>query len=172
MIRNLFDEWKKSSALKYESIFHAPIVEAFCQWHSGTDNGRDEKGRIFNAGYEAFIYAFFVGLYRNERRPLAGQTRSFSMEVFRLGDVNDRNTGRKKYTEIQQSIFAALIAKTDLDLVEYDRGKITPEDAVVMLMTTLNEIANAGFYTINEKMKQQEDFFTVSENVIDFVIAK
>ena len=172
MIRNLFDEWKKSSALKYESIFHAPIVEAFCQWHSATDKGRDAKGRIFNAGYEAFIYAFFVGLYRNERRPLAGQTRSFSMEVFRLGDVNDRNTGRKKYTEIQQSIFAALIAKTDLDLVDYDRGNITPEDAVVMLMTTMNEIANAGFYAINEKMKQQEDFFTVSENILDFVIAK
>ena len=94
------------------------------------------------------------------------------MEVFRLGDVNDRNTGRKKYTEIQQSIFAAVIAKTDLDLVEYDRGNITPEDAVVMLMTTMNEIANAGFYAINEKMKQQEDFFTVSENILDFVIAK
>ena len=172
MIRNLYDEWKKSSALRYESAFHAPIVEAFCQWHSGTDKGRNDKGRIFNAGYEAFIYAFFVGLYRNERRPLSGQTRSFSMEVFRLGDVNDRNTGRKKYTEIQQYIFAALIAKTDLDLVEYDRGNITSEEAVNQLMTTMNEIANAGFYAINDKMKQQEDFFTVSENVLDFVIAK
>lgn len=172
MIRNLYDEWKKSSALRYESAFHAPIVEAFCQWHSGTDKGRNDKGRIFNAGYEAFIYAFFVGLYRNERRPLSGQTRSFSMEVFRLGDVNDRNTGRKKYTEIQQNIFAALIAKTDLDLVEYDRGNITSEEAVSILMATMNEIANAGFYAINDKMKQQEDFFTVSENVLDFVLEK
>ena len=169
MIKNLYEEWKTSSALKYETIFHAPIVNAFCQWHSGTDKGRDDKGLIFNAGYEAFLYAFFVGLYRNERRPLVGQTRSFSMEVFRLGDVNDRNTGRKKYTEIQQNIFAALIAKTDLNLVEYDRGNITADEAVSKLMTTLNEYAYAGFYAINDKMSQQEDYFTISENVLVFV---
>lgn len=172
MIKNLFEEWRKCSALKYETIFHAPIVEAFCQWHSGTDNGRDEKGRIFNAGYEAFIYAFFTGLYRNERRPLVGQTRSFSMEVFRLGDVRDKTTGRKKYIAIQEYIFAALIAKSDIDLVEYDQGHITSDEAVAKLMTTMNEIANAGFYAINDKMKQQEDFFTSSENVLDFVLAK
>ncbi len=169
MIKNLYEEWKKSSALRYESIFHDPIVNSFCQWHSGTDNGRDDKGLIFNAGYEAFIYAFFVGLYRNERRPLVGQTRSFSMEIFRLGDVSTRNTGRKKYTEIQQNIFAALIAKTDLDLVEYDKGNITADEAVSKLMTTLNEYANAGFYAINEKMSHQEDYFTISENVLNFV---
>ena len=169
MIKNLYEEWKKSSVLKYETIFHMPIVNAFCQWHSGTDKGRDDKGLIFNAGYEAFIYAFFVGLYRNERRPLVGQTRSFSMEIFRLGDVSTRNTGRKKYTEIQQNIFAALIAKTDLDLVEYDKGNITADEAISKLMTTLNEYANAGFYAINEKMSHQEDYFMSSKNVLEFV---
>ena len=36
-------------------------------------------------------------------------------------------------------------------------------------MTTLNEYANAGFYAINDKMSQQEDYFTISENVLVFV---
>ena len=43
MIDNLYESWRKSSALKFESIFYDPIVETFCQWHSSTDNGRDEK---------------------------------------------------------------------------------------------------------------------------------
>lgn len=172
MIKNLYEEWKKSSALKYETIFHTPIVNAFCQWQSSTDTGRDAKGRIFNAGYEVFIYAFFVGLYRNERRPQIGQTKSFSMEIFRLGDVSERKTDRKKYTEIQQYIFAALVAKTDLDLVAFDQGQITVDEAVSKLMTTLNEYANAGFYAINDKLSHQDDFFTNSENVLEFVGAK
>lgn len=169
MIANLYESWKQSRALKYESLFHEPIVDSFCQWHSGTDNGRDEKGLIFNAGYEVFIYAFFIGLYRGERRPLNGSTKSFSMEIFRLGDVKERNTKRSKYVAIQRYIFAALIAKSDIDLVEYDKGNITTEEAVNTLMTTLNEYANGGFYYINSILSQQDDFFTSSENVLSLI---
>ena len=169
MTKSLYDEWRQSRAMKFESIFYTPIVEAFCQWHSSTDNGRDEKGRIFNAGYEVFIYAFFVGLYRGERRPLAGQTKSFSMEVFRLGDVSEKGTGRKKYVTIQRYIFAALIAKSDIDLVAYDDEKLDADETVAILMQTFNEYANAGFYAINEKMNEQEDYFLNSENVLEFV---
>ena len=169
MIANLYDSWKQSRALKYESLFHDSIVDSFCQWHSGTDNGRDEKGRIFNAGYEVFIYAFFVGLYKGERRPLNGSTKSFSMEIFRLGDVREKNTNRSKYVAIQRYIFAALIAKSDIDLVEYDKGNITTEETVNTLMTTLNEYANGGFYYINSILSQQDDFFTSSENVLSLI---
>ena len=169
MIDNLYESWRKSSALKFESVFYDPIVETFCQWHSSTDNGRDEKARIFNAGYEVFIYAFFVGLYKNERRPLNGATRSFSMEIFRLGDVKERNTNRNKYTAIQRYLFAALIAKSDINLVEYDKGNISTEEAVSILMTTLNEYANGGFYYINDIMNKQDDFFTSSENVLSLI---
>lgn len=169
MTKSLYDEWRQSRALKFESIFYAPIVEAFCQWHSSSDSGREEKGRIFNAGYEVFIYAFFVGLYRNERRPLAGQTKSFSMEVFRLGDVSEKGTDRKKYTAIQRYIFAALIAKSNIDLVAYDEEKLDTDETVAVLMQTFSEYANAGFYAINEKMNEQEDYFLNSENVLEFV---
>lgn len=169
MIGDLKKSWKESAALKFESKFHTPIVESFCQWHSGTDNGRDAKGRIFNAGYEVFIYAFFVGLYRNDRRPLKDTTRSFSMEIFRLGDVSMKGTKRTKYKEIQDYIFAALIAKSGLDIVEFDRGNISTDEAVDVLMNTLNEYANGGFYAISEKLSNQEDYFFNSKNVVEFV---
>lgn len=168
MIKSLYDEWKKSKALKFESIFYEPIVEAFCQWHSSKDKG-EQKGRIFNAGYEAFIYAFFVGLYRGERRPLTGQTKSFSLEVLHLGNVSEKGTNRKKYVAIQRYIFAALIAKSDIDLVAYDEGKLDTDETVSILMQTFSEYANAGFYAINEKMGEQEDYFLNSENVLEFV---
>lgn len=169
MIANLYDSWKQSRALKYESIFHEPVVNSFCQWQSATDNGRDEKGRLFNAGYEVFIYAFFIGLYRNERRPLSGSTKSFSMEIFRLGDIKEKGTNRKKYSAIQRYLFAALIAKTDIDLVEYDKGNLATEEAVNSLMKTLNEYANGGFYYINEILDKQNDFFMSSENVLSLI---
>lgn len=169
MIDDLKKSWKASSALKYEAKFHEPIIDTFCQWHSSNDNGRDVKGRIFNAGYEVYIYSFFVGLYRNVRRPLKDATRSFSMEIYRLGDVSTKGTKRRKYTEIQDYIFASLIAKSNLDLVEFDKGNISTKEAVDVLMNTLNEYANAGFYAISEKLLNQEDYFFNSRNVVEFV---
>ncbi|MBD5420811.1 MAG: hypothetical protein HDR47_06230 [Bacteroides sp.] len=91
------------------------------------------------------------------------------MEIFRLGDVKERNTNRNKYVAIQRYIFAALVARTDIDLVEYDKGNVSTEDAVNMLMETLNEYANGGFYYINEILAQQNDFFASSENVLSLI---
>ena len=91
------------------------------------------------------------------------------MEIFRLGDVKERNTNRNKYTAIQRYLFAALIAKSDINLVEYDKGNISTEEAVSILMTTLNEYANGGFYYINDIMNKQDDFFTSSENVLSLI---
>lgn len=170
MIRNLKEEWKKSSALRYEEHFHEPIVNAFCQWHHSSDTGRGERGRIFNAGYEVFLFAFFVGLYRNERRPLAEKGKSFSMYISDLGNVSERGTNRKKYTElILRYVYAALLTKSELDLVEYDLGHIEPEVAVNTLMTTFNEYANAGFYAIHDKMEEDPEFFFNDMNVLAFV---
>ena len=170
MIPNLKEEWKKSSALRYEEHFHETIVNAFCQWQSSTDSGRNERGRVFNAGYEVFLYAFFIGLFRNERRPLVGKGKSFSMYISDLGNVSQRGTNRKKYTElVLRYVYAALLTKTDLDLVEYDLGHIKSDDAVNMLMTTLNEYANAGFYAIHEKMEENPDYFLNDMNILEFV---
>lgn len=80
------------------------------------------------------------------------------MEIFRLGDAKEKNTNRSKYTAIQRYIFVVLIAKNDINLVEYDKENITTEDAVNVLMITLNEYANGGFYYINEIIGKQEDF--------------
>lgn len=172
MIQDLYNSWLQYRNLRYESIFDGPIVKAFCNWQSSLDNGREEKGRLFNAGYEVFLYAFFIELYRNSRRTLSGQTRSFSMEIFRWGDVNSKYTTRKKYKRIQEYLFAAAVAKSDLDLVKYDLGEIETAVAVSTLADTINEIANAGFYEINQKMNEQDDFFFNVDNLLSFVLGE
>ncbi len=54
-------------------------------------------------------------------------------------------TGRKDFTILQKYIFAALIAKSNIDLLAVDKGELTYDDACKILMTTLNEYANTGF---------------------------
>lgn len=93
----------------------------------------------------------------------------FSMIEIRLEDVSEKGTDRKKYIAIQRYIFAALIAKTNIDLVAYDEEKLDTDETVAILMQTFSEYANAGFYAINERMNEQEDYFLNSENVLEFV---
>lgn len=150
----------------YEEQFFEPIVQRYVQYRwSGKDN-RESRARVFANGYEIFIYAFFIGLYKDERRPLQGKTRNFRMEIFRWGRLKD--SGRKQYDEIQDYIFAALIAKSDIDLISLDKGRIDVKEAVSILMTTLNEYANTGFHEIAARIEKAEDYFLVYNNFFEF----
>lgn len=143
----LYETWLNRIDSYYEERYYEPVVEALCQYHGGSVDGRDGKGKIFNAGYEVFIFAFFLGLYYGERTPLQGAKRKFRMEMFTWGKKSTE-TGRKDFTIIQKYIFAALIAKSNIDLLAVDKGDLSLDDACKILMTTLNEYANTGFQQI------------------------
>lgn len=143
----LYDTWLNRMDSYYEERYYEPVIEALCQYHGGSANGRDGKGKIFNAGYEVFIFAFFVGLYYGERTPLQDPKRKFRMEMSTWGRKTGE-TGRTEYTLIQRYIFAALIAKSNIDLLAVDKGELSLDDACAILMTTLNEYANTGFQQI------------------------
>ncbi|MCF0244704.1 MAG: glycoside hydrolase family 15 [Bacteroidaceae bacterium] len=140
----LYDTWLNRIDSYYEERYYEPVIEELCQYHGGSADARDGKGKFFNAGYEVFIYAFFLGLYYGERTPLTGPKRKFRMEMFTWGRKSTE-AGRKDYTVIQKYIFAALIAKSDVDLLAVDKGELSLDDACDILMTTLNEYANTGF---------------------------
>ena len=69
-MESLYDTWLSREDSYYEEKFKESIIENLCQFHGGTADGRKAKGKFFNAGYEVFIYAFFLGLYYGERKPL------------------------------------------------------------------------------------------------------
>lgn len=162
----LYKAWSESMDSYYEEQFFEPIVQRYVQYRwAGSDN-RESRGRVFANGYEIFIYAFFIGLYKDERRPLQGKKRNFRMEIFRWGKLKD--SGRKQYDEIQDYIFAALIAKSDIDLISLDKGRMEVKEGVSILMTTLNEYANTGFHEIAARIEKAPDFFMVYNNFFEF----
>jgi hypothetical protein len=165
---SLYETWLNRIDSYYEEQFFQPVVEALCQYRGGTTDGRIAKGKSFNAGYEVFIYAFFLGLYYGERKPLVGEKRKFRMEMSSWGRKKNEE-GRKSYTILQKYIFAALVAKSDVDLIALDHGRIGVDEVCDVLMTTLNEYANAGFYLMRDQMAQQQDCFFENSGLLQFI---
>lgn len=143
----LYDTWLNRIDSYYEERYKEPVIETLCQYGGGAIDGREGKGKIFNAGYEVFIFAFFLGLYYGERTPLSGPRHKFRMEMFTWGRKSTEKD-RKDFTVLQKYIFAALIAKSNIDLLAVDSGKLSYDDACDILMITLNEYANTGFQQI------------------------
>ena len=77
--------------------------------------------------------------------------------------------GRKKYDQIQKYIFAALIAKTEIDLIAIDRGDMPVSKGVDELQTTLSEYINTGLYLMQEKMNDIPDYFDGQHSFLSFI---
>ena len=56
-------------------------------------------------------------------------------------------------------MFAALIARSDVDFIALDKGEITNRKAVDILMTTMEEYINWGLDFIEEKMEDNPNYF-------------
>lgn len=167
-METLYETWLNRIDSYYEEKFFEPIVEELCQYHGGSVDGRVAKGKTFNAGYEVFIYAFFLGLYYGERKPLSGEKRKFRMEMITWGKKKNE-MGRKSYTILQKYIFTALVAKSDIDMIALDKGEIDVKDVCDVLMTTLNEYANSGFYLMKDQMEKKPECFFENSGLLEFI---
>lgn len=167
-MESLFETWLNRIDSYYEEKFFEPVVEVLCQYHGGSVDGRIAKGKTFNAGYEVFICAFFIGLYYGERKTLSGEKRKFRMEMSTWGRKKNE-LGRKSFTILQKYIFTALVAKSDIDLLALDKGDIDVEEVCDALMTTLNEYANAGFYLMKNAMAKEPECFFENTGLLQFI---
>ena len=77
--------------------------------------------------------------------------------------------GRKSYTILQKYIFTALVAKSDIDLIALDKGDIEVKDVCDVLMTTLNEYANSGFYLMKDQMEKKPECFFENSGLLEFI---
>lgn len=142
------------SSTKNQSLIHSAITD-------GTTKYQGDRGKIFGAGYEIFIVAFFIGLYNDKRKPLVKDTskiKTFGQAIQYWGNQESR-LGRISYGRIRNYIFAALIARTDINFIALDKGELTVRKVVDSLMTTMEEYANFGFDFISEKMEEDPDYF-------------
>ncbi len=156
----LYDLWAKRNP-QWEIRYEESIIKLFCEYGRGATSMRDDRGKIFGAGYEIFIVAFFIGLYYNKRRPLIEDNQKrkiLGQPIQHWGNI-DSVKGRKPYPKIRDYIFIALIARTDLDLIALEQDEISVRKAVDLLMETMEEYANWGFHYIEDKMTDNPGHF-------------
>ena len=74
------------------------------------------------------------------------------------GNIEER-TGRRAYPKIREYIFAALVARTDIDWFALDKGDVTTRAVVDKLIDKMEQYANFGFDYIQEKLEQDPNYF-------------
>lgn len=168
----LYDLWAARNP-QWEKRYEEDLIRNFCDYGRGSTSLREDRGKIFGAGYELFIIAFFIGLYFNQKRSLTddGQKRkSFGLPIQNWGN-NDTGKGRKAYPKLREYIFVALIARTDIDLIALEKGEMTPRKAVDMLIQTMEEYANWGFHFIEDKLADDSNYFYKDTSFLEIFMA-
>lgn len=175
----LFDLWAKRNP-EWEKRFADNIMNTFSDYGKGTSQYLSSRGKIFGAGYELFILAFFIGLYFDKTKKLdedKTKRKPYGQAIQYWGNIEQR-LGRQQYGNIRKYMFIALIAKTDIDLIALEKGDpaVTPRKVVDVLVDKMEQYANFGFYFMEEKLGDDPNYF-FKENaffkvIFDFIQTK
>lgn len=157
---SLFEAWGNRNP-EWEERYQQSIMDVFTDYGRGTTQFQQARGKTFGVGYEIFIVAFFIGLYSGQTKQLVEdrtKRKTYGQPIRYWGNIENR-LGRMSYGKIREYMFAALVARTDIDLIALDKGKITERKAVDQLIGKMEEYANFGFSFIQEKMEVNPNFF-------------
>lgn len=155
-MESLFDAWSKKNP-EWEKKYAELLMEPFTDYGRGTSQYTVSRGKIFGAGYEMFIIGFFIGLYFDKTRKLPddkSKRKDFGHPIMFWGSQEGKiKLGRTSYKKIQEYMFAALIAKTDIDFISLEKGDINVNDAANSLKNKMEEYANYGFHYLEEMLE-------------------
>lgn len=155
----VFDLWCKKNP-KFNAIYKEKVIKTFCDFNLGANQYSESKAKILGAGYEAYIMAFFIGLYSGQRTPLGKGTPTDDLN-WSIENWNGTDRGRRKrYKRLTLYMFIALVAKVDIDWLAVDKGEIPVSQAVADLTMAMEEYANYGFSVICDKMKDDQYYFS------------
>lgn len=174
----LYDAWASRNP-KWE-IRYEDLIRNVCNYGIGETSLREAKSKLFGAGYELYIIAFFIGLYSNQRKPLIDDNtkiKNLGWAIENWGNIEKRSPRnqlsdyekpkvRKPYPKIREYIFAALIARANLDFIALEKGEITLRKAVDILINTMEEYANYGFRFIKEKTEDNPNWLFNNEKAL------
>lgn len=160
-MESLYTVWGKRSP-EWETRYQESIMNIFSDYGKGTTPYQESRGKTFGAGYEVFILAFFIGLYSNKTIPLTEdktKRKSCGQPIQYWGNQEHR-FGRSAYGQIREYLFAALVARTDIDFIALDKGEITERKVVDLLIDKMEQYANFGFSFMLEKLEENPNFFS------------
>ena len=155
-MESLFDAWSKKNP-EWEKKYADLLMEPFTDYGRGTSQYTVSRGKIFGAGYEMFIIGFFIGLYFDKTRKLPddrSKRKHFGHPIMFWGSQDGKaKLGRTSYKKIQEYMFAALVAKTDIDFISLEKGDINVNDAANSLIDKMEEYTNYGFHYLEEMLE-------------------
>ncbi|MDR3341033.1 MAG: glycoside hydrolase family 15 [Candidatus Symbiothrix sp.] len=164
----LYDVWARRNP-NFETHFEESLLREFTDYGIGASELTSAKGKILGAGYELYIFAFFLGLYAEQKRELQGEYKSFGQPIQFWGNLESKK-GRKAYPKIREYIFAALVARTEIDFIALEKGDITVRKAVDFLIDTMEQYTNYGFYMMLDKLKVNPNYFYKTTGFLDMIL--
>ena len=155
-MESLFDAWSKKNP-EWEKKYAELLMEPFTDYGRGTSQYTVSRGKTFGAGYEMFIIGFFIGLYFDKTRKLPddrSKRKQFGHPIMFWGSQDGKaKLGRTSYKKIQDYMFAALVAKTDIDFISLEKGETTVNEAANSLISKMEEYANYGFHYLGDMLE-------------------
>lgn len=155
-MESLFDVWSNKNP-EWEKKYEDLLIEPFTDYRRGTSQYTVSRGKIFGAGYEMYIICFFIGLYFDQTKKLPddkSKRKDFGHPIMFWGSQEGKvKLGRTSYKKIQEYMFAALVAKTDIDFISLEKGEISVNDAANSLKHKMEEYANYGFHYLEDMLE-------------------
>lgn len=157
---DIFEIWGKRTP-SYEKHYENEVIKPLADFGFGTNATSDAKGKILGAAYEVLIMAYFIGLYSRNKMPFNeyADIKDCGQPIQYWGNL-DSKKGRKAYPKLREYIFISLVARTpDIDWIALDKGQLTVNETVSMLMLTMEEYINYGLSVLAEKLQHDEAYF-------------
>lgn len=167
---NLFDKWK-TQIPKYDQAFSKPLFEPLSKKGGGSEKSKVDLGKHFSNNYELYMYAFFLGLYNDEFLPIPDGSKKvdFSHAIQYWGSKGGR-LDRNDFTLLQEFMFAAVVAKSDVDFIALEKGELSERDAVRELIQTMEGYTNGGLNLIKEKLEENENLFLQPTSFLNMIL--
>lgn len=167
-MESLFDKWK--TRVPNYSENHKDLFRSLSQKYGAEGEKKTNLGKHFSTNYELYMYAFFLGLYEDECTPITKEEKkvNFSHHIQFWGSKT--SAIRKDFMEMQEFMFMAVLAKTDLNLIALEKGELSEDDAVKQLITTLESYTNGGLNLIQDKLNDNPNHFLNPTSFLDMVL--
>lgn len=169
-MENLFEKWKIKIP-KFTEEFRETLFDSLSRKFGGSEKGKVDLGKHFSNNYELYMFAFFLGIYNDEYIPIGDGAKKvdFSHHIQYWGSKGTR-LERKDFTNLQDYMFAALIAKTDIDFIALEKGEIEADDIIKDMIATMESYTNGGLTLIKEKLDENPNYFLQPTSFLNMIL--
>ncbi|WP_335965006.1 hypothetical protein [Galbibacter sp. PAP.153] len=167
-MNNLFEKWK-TKIPKYSEV-HKDLFASLSQKFGAEGEKKINLGKHFSTNYELYTYAFFLGLYNDEYSPIPDNEKKtdFSHHIQHWGSKS--SAIRKDFTNLQENMFIALIAKTDINLIDLEKGELDEDQAIKLILKTMESYTNGGLILIKEKLEENPNYFLQPTSFLNLIL--